>query len=225
MEENQPTQTANPSNYQPSGNVSFPSVGESKKSGGPKMLLIFGILILIGVLGFVIFKSANTKSETPEPTPFDNLTAPIQEPTPFPSSVASASPSATAKPADKESVKIQALNGTGIAGEAAYLQTQLKGLGYTDVKTGNASVSNATTTDVTFSKTLSATIVDEITQKLKALYQTVNVKTATSPSFDVDIVIGSRKGATPRASGTPAATGTPRASGSPSPSPSPSATP
>lgn len=230
MEENQQTQPQNPSNFPSGSGVSFPSVNEPPKSSGPKMLLIFGILILVGILGFVIFKSANTTSEeVPEPTPFDNFAPPIeQEPTPFPTPTASSS--ATPKASDKSAVKIQVQNGTGISGEAAYLETQLKNLGYTNIAVGNASSQNATATDVTFSKSLAQTVVDELTTKLKALYTTVNVKTTTSGTFDVVIITGLRKGATAKPASSPlpiSATGTPRATSSPTPSgsASPTATP
>src|SRR4030042_6497064 len=56
------------------GGVSFPSVGQQTKSGGPKTILIAGILILVAVLGFVVYKQATKGSGTTEPTPFDNLT-------------------------------------------------------------------------------------------------------------------------------------------------------
>lgn len=189
------------------------------------MLLIIGILILVGILGFVIYKSATNKIEvSAEPTPFDNLTAPtepVETPTPL------ASPSGTPKAAvDRSQVEIQVQNGTGISGEAAYLQNQLKTLGYTDVKVGNAGDQNATTTTVTFSTTLDQSVVTEITQKLNALYQTVTTKTSASQTFDVVIVTGLRKGSTPKPSTAPSASpsGTPRPSTSPTPTPSPTST-
>jgi hypothetical protein len=198
---------------QPSG-VSFPTVESPKKSGGAKTLLIIGILILVGILGFVIYKSANKESDVvTEPTPLDNLTSPSQETLPS----ASATPAATPKVADKAKVAIEVQNGTGITGEAAYLSTQLKNLGYTDVKAGNAPSDGATTTQVTFAKTLDASVVSEITQKLNSLYQNVSTTTSASATKDVVIVTGLRKGATAKPSATP--TSTPSASKSPSPTP------
>lgn len=208
-------QPASPfSESQPSG-VSFPTVGQQpKKSGAAKTLLVVGILVLVGILGFVIFKSATGKSETAnvEPTPFDNLTTPPQTaPSAAPSSTPLATPSAT----DKAKVDIQVQNGTGIAGEAAYLQTQLKNLGYTKVSVGNASSQDATSTQVTFSKTLDASVVAEITKQLNSLYTTVTTTTSASTTFDIVITTGLRKGSTPKPSATPV----------PSPSASPSASP
>lgn len=197
---------------QSSSPVSFPTVNnQPKKSGGAKTLLIIGILILVGILGFVIYKSATNKSDTAlsEPTPFDNLTAPVDSPT---TTVTTPTPSATIKPADKSAVSIEVQNGTGITGEAAYLQTQLKSLGYTKVTVGNASSQTQTATVVTFSDSLSSDIVTELTQKLNSIYQTVTTKTSTTKSATVLIVTGLRIGATAKPSVTPVVSASPSAS-------------
>jgi len=206
MEEGQNAQIGeNPT--APSG-VSFPTVGESKKSGGAKTLLIVGILVLVGILGFVIYKSATKKVDTSslEPTPFDNLSDQTVNQTPIPTPTPT--PSTTPKAADKSKVQIQIQNGTGITGEAAYLQTQLKNLGYTNVKVGNASSQDVTTTQVTFASTLDAAVVAELTQKLNSIYQNVTTTNSTSTTFDVVIVTGLRKGATAKPSASPSATPT-----------------
>lgn len=215
-EQNQETQVSEPSFPKESPNVSFPSVGSSQKSSGAKTLLIIGILILVAILGFVIYKSATSKNQTAssEPTPFDNLAAPQQEET-----VSTPAPTSTPKATDRSKVAIQIQNGTGITGDAAYLQTQLGNLGYTNIKVGNASVQNATVTEVTFAKTLDSSIVSEITQKLKTLYQEVKTTTSTSTTFDVVIITGLKKGATPKPSATPAGTSTPKATSTPTPTP------
>jgi len=48
---------------------------------GAKTLLIVGILVLVGILGFVIYKSASKGSSVTltEPTPYDNLAATDQK--------------------------------------------------------------------------------------------------------------------------------------------------
>jgi hypothetical protein len=206
-----PQETVTP----PSTGVSFPTVGEPKKSGGAKTLLIIGVLVLVGILGFVIYKSAANKNtdNLNEPTPFDNLT-PDQG-----TSVATPAPSSTPASVDKTKIKIQVENGTGITGEAAYLQTQLKGLGYTLVTTGNSNQQNLTTTQVSFASSVPNNIVTEITTKLNSIYQSVTTTTSLSTTYDIVVVTGLRKGATAK----PAATATPTAS--PSASPTPTATP
>jgi len=218
--QNQEVQTETPFNPNATPNVSFPTVGTPKKSGGPKTLLIIGILILVGILGFVIYKSASKKDNTvsDQPTPFDNLTAPADNnTTQVATTVPSSTPSATAKPADKSAILITIQNGTGITGEAAYLQNQLKTLGYTNVKTGNASSTTVTATTVTFSSAVPASIVSEITQELNSIYQSVTTQNSSTLSSGVLVVVGLRKGATPKPSAS--ATATPKASVSPSASP------
>lgn len=209
-------QASSPFSENQSSGVSFPTVGQPpKKSNAAKTLLVIGILVLVAILGFVIFKSATGKSSetSAEPTPFDNLTTPSQNQT---ASIApSSTPVATPSAADKAKVQIQVQNGTGIAGEAAFLQTQLKNLGYTDVKVGNADSQNATSTQVVFAKTLDASVVAEITKQLNSLYATVSTSTSSSATFDVVITTGLRKGATPKPSPTPVASPTASPSGTP----------
>jgi len=221
MEEsqNQETQTQEtPQGVGPiaSTGVSFPTVGEPKKSGGAKTLLIVGVLILVGILGFVIYKSASKKSEETlgEPTPFENLITPSQ-------GVTVSTPAASTAPiaSDKTKVKIQIQNGTGITGEAAYLQTLLKGLGYTNIAVSNSAQQNLTAAQVSFSSTLSSSIVTELTIKLNSIYQNVTTSTSASTTYDVVVTTGLRKGATPKPLATPTATPTP------TPTPTPTAAP
>ena len=193
------------------GRVSFPTVGEQKRGSGAKTLLIIAILVLIGILGYVIYKSASGESSQgvlTEPTPYQNTAAPVEE-TPAPSATPTASPSAAI---DKAKVKIQVQNGTGITGEAAYLQTLLKGLGYTNVTVGNSATQDETDTQVSFSSSLASSVVNEITTKLNATYQTVTKTSSTSTTYDVIIITGLRKGATPKPTATSTAvpTATPK---------------
>ena len=195
-------------------NVSFPTVGQPQKSNGAKTLLIVGVLILVGILGFVIYKSAAKKNDETltEPTPFDNSITPSDN-------QVTATPVATAAPVktDKTKIKIQVQNGTGITGEASYLQTQLKGLGYTAVSVGNSTSQNLTATSVSFASTVPSDVVNELTTELNTVYQSVTTTTSTSTAYDVVIVTGLRKGATAKPVATPSA--------SPSASPVATATP
>jgi len=208
-----------------SNGVSFPTVGQPNKSNGAKTLLIVGILVLVAILGFVIYKSASKKesSVNATPTSFDNLTTPtdqtVQTFTPVPSV-------APVTKVDKSKVKIQVQNGTGIAGEAGYLQTQLGKLGYTNIKVGNSSTTG-TAASVTFSSSLDSGVVSEITQELNSIYQTVNTQTSPTATFDIVIVTGLKKGATPKPveTATPVDTSSPTASPTSSPTASPTATP
>lgn len=183
--------------------VSFPTVGE-KKGNGAKTLLIIGILVLVGILGYVIYKSATGKVdniETTTPTPYQNTAIP--EVTATPAASPSSSPSASV---DKTKIKIQVQNGTGITGEAAYLQTQLEALGYKNITVGNSSSQSETDTTVSFTSSVPASAVNEITTKLNSIYQSVVKETLTSTTYDIVVVTGLRKGATPKASASPTVT-------------------
>ncbi len=223
QESNQPQEQSSYESRESSSGVSFPTVGEPKKSGGVKTLLIVGVLVLVAILGFVIYKSASNKTSdvTDEPTSFDNLTTPSDQTVQTSTSAPSATPSAKV---DKSKVRIQVQNGTGITGEAAYLQTQLGNLGYSNIKVGNSS-STVTTTSVTFSNSPDSTVVSEITQKLNSIYQTVNAQTSASATFDVVVVTGLRKGATAKPSASPVSSASPSTSPSATPTRSPSPSP
>lgn len=191
------------------------SFNPKAKSGGSKWLIIFILLLIIGGAGIFFFtKSSNEAIATPTPS-FGVM--PIDE---NPSTPA---PTKSPEPVKKEEVSIEIQNGTGITGEAKLLQDKLKALGYSDITVGNASSTDNTETTVTFLKTLSQTVQDEIKKELEKTYKTVNVKTSSTQKSDVLILTGLRTGssAKPAASGTPKASGTATAS----PKPSPTSTP
>lgn len=186
--------------------VSFPQPMPRKKSGIGKFLIIFLGLAILGVIGFLVFKGIGGGSASPTSTPSVESISGTSEVTETPSP----------EPVDKTTVSIKIENGTGIAGEAGYLQGVLANLGYTKIEVGNADSSDNTETQVTFSADLSQAVIDEITKKLESVYETVKTKTSSSQTTsDVLIITGLKKGATPK----PAteATATPESSPSPSP--------
>jgi hypothetical protein len=118
------------------------------------------------------------------------------------------------------------LNGTGVPGEAAYLQTQLKSLGYSSIDVGNASNQSATQTEIVYLSTVSSSLVTELETKLKPLYTSVVSREGTpTGGKDIEITTGPRKNtgstatATPKSSSTPAGSATPRASSTPTATP------
>ncbi|MDP1710048.1 MAG: LytR C-terminal domain-containing protein [bacterium] len=209
---NTPSEVSSQAQMSQSAGVSFPTVGDSKKSGSGKTFLIIGTLILVAVLGFIIFKSAGNKEiENTEPTPIEGVTEDTV-------STPAATTSPTPKAIVRSGISVEVQNGTGIPGEAAFLQNQLKTLGYTDVKTANAKEIGATT-KVTFLKSLSQDVIDELTKKLNELYKTVDATTSATGSTNVVIITGLKKGATLPPSASPTATGT----ATPTPTPTPTA--
>src|SRR5260221_53902 len=190
-----------------SENVGFPGSMQSQSSGKKSNKLIFIIIIIfllfIGGITFLVFKSSRTTGEEPVPTESG-----LPEPTSSPAS----SPTPTPVAINKSDVKIQVLNGTGVAGEAGVLQSALTALGYKKIDVGNASDTSATNTSVIFSSTLPSDIVSEITTKLKAMYVTVDASSSsTGSTYDVKVTTGPRKGQTTSETSTPTASVSPTA--------------
>ncbi len=193
-------------------NVSQPSSRRTGK-GGKKGLFIVLILVLVMGVGAGLFFLGRARQGEVEASP-----------TPFVSGfgdIATPEPTSSPEPADRADVEISVLNGTGIAGEASLLQGKLRDLGYTEVEAGNATNQDNEATTVTFSSSLSESIVEEITELLEETYKTVKSRTSSSVTVDVEIVTGLRKGATAK----PEATATPESTASPTSTASPSSTP
>lgn len=192
----------------PNESVTFSPLPQTQSSSKlPKIIILIVILIILGIGGYLIFKRGGESTEeispTTEPLIDGNESTPTATPTPA--------------PIDKSKIKIEVQNGTGISGEAAYISDQMKLLGYTNVKAGNAEDQTYTATVVTFVKTISASVQDEITGKLKAIYSEVQVKTSSTLANDVLIITGLRKGSTPKPSATPKPSVSPSASPTPTP--------
>lgn len=187
-----------------------------KKSRFPVALVIIVVVLIIGGGVYFFLRSRSNTGPEASPTPFvRGLTSPTTL------------PAETTAPevVDRGEVSISVLNGSGIAGEAAYLQGKLADLGYTEIDTGNASNQDNETTRVTFSTDLSEATIDEITEELESIYKKVSADTSSSQEVGVEVITGLRKGQTPipEASATPEATdeGSPTASPTESPTPTP----
>jgi uncharacterized protein YaiE (UPF0345 family) len=226
--EDQPQPTHTPT-YPSTETVGFPPQSQPAPKKGFLKWIIIAILglLLIGGAAFFVLQGGDDAS-TPLKTPTVQGIDFVQTPSP------TVAPAVTPEPVNKEGISVELLNGTGIGGEAGYLETQLKSLGYTDIKTGNASGAVVSVTTITFNTSVSETVVSEITKKLEDIYKQVETKTSSNTgSYDVKIIVGLRKGATPKPStaSTPKAStsSSPKASSSPTSSPSstpkPTATP
>ncbi len=203
MEEHQ--EMENIPEVSPKPEVTFPSTEKQKRKSSKKIFIVFLILIAIGLMVGVWFIFKKPGSPEPSPTPAATLTPYIEG--------LEATPASSPEPADKSLIKIRILNGTGISGEAAFLQGHLKGLGYSEIELGNADEQNYTITNLTFSSSLSEEIVDEVTDELLGLYKDVNTKKSASlEEEDILITTGLRKGATPKPTASPSPEVTPTAS-------------
>jgi hypothetical protein len=102
---------------------------------------IFALIVFI-VGGFLIFREGKSGETKPSPTPLISTEGVLPE--------ESVTPAPTAAPVNKAKISFEIKNGTGISGEAAYLQSILKALGYAKFSVGNAETQDYVTTAVTF---------------------------------------------------------------------------
>lgn len=207
MEQDQTTQSEVAQQGPPQAS-SFQTTAKAKNSSSKWIIIFIGLLILGGIGIFFFTKSSG--QAIPTPTPSFGV-VPIDEPETTPA------PTKSPEPVKKDDVSIEVLNGTGISGEAKLLSDKLKTLGYSDITSGNASSTDNTETTVTFSKTLSQLVQDEIKKELDSFYKTVNIKTSSTQKSDVVVVTGLRAGQTSK----PASTATSSASPSATPTSNP----
>ena len=155
------------------------NVPQKKDNGWVWMLVAFALGAVVGMVsGYLVAKTQ--KSQTAKT---QNTTVVQTSPVP------SASPAAAeVKRAD---LKVQVLNGSGVAGAAAKAKTFLEGLGYLDVATGNADGDFAETeVDVKESVSAASEMVKKELKDKYTLSDTVGVLDKTS-DYDVVITLGS----------------------------------
>jgi hypothetical protein len=205
-----------------------PIQNKKKKSSNKLVIIIILLSLIPAVLVFIFLSRSGKSKEEPTPTPFVEGVAyvssprPERTPTPVPTPVPTSTP--TPKPVDKSTISILVLNGTGKSGGAAFLKSQLEGLGYTDIEVGNAEKQDYEETEIAFSKEVGSSTKQEVTSDLSKYYLKVNSKTLVSmEDYDIKIITGLRSEKTPE----PAASPTPGGSPSPTPtgSPQPTSTP
>ncbi len=158
------------------------------KNGAGKKLALFGIGILLllglGAAGWYILSEPPGELEnTEEAVPTLNL-EPTESPTPTPEEV------------EKADIRISVLNGTGIAGAAGALKTELENLDYEQIETGNADETGVTTTAVTFNDSVPEAVRSEIIETLEEIYRSVTDETGSVTGADIEIIVGLRKNQT-----------------------------
>lgn len=148
-----------------------------KEKGWVWMLVAFGLGAVVGtVTGYVVAQVQKSKVKS------QNLTLVQVTPTPQPSPAA-----ADIKRAD---LKLQVLNGSGVAGAAAKAKTFLEGLGYVDVVTGNADGDFAQTeVDIKSAKKSAERMLKKDLGEKYALADTIGELDETS-DYDVVITLG-----------------------------------
>ncbi len=223
------------SNFQPQSPeaVGFPvnEPNRKNKTQVPVLFIIIPIFVLVlGGLAFFVFRGAGQSpdidqavNQEPDVAGVNSISTPQAE-TATTTPIATASSTATAKPVDKSEIAIKILNGTGVPGEAAYLQTQLKSLGYSDITAGNASSQSSTQTEIVYLKSVSIATITELETKLKTIYTAVVSREGTpTGGANIEITTGPRKGSATSASSTPTAKASSTPTAKPSSSPTPTA--
>jgi hypothetical protein len=212
-------QTNSPVPTPPAENVGFPNINPSaKKNSFPILLVIIPIFILIlGGLAYFVFRgSSSTEDINSSPQPQLSIA-------PTPEESISPTPTATPAALNKKDIKVTVLNGTGIPGEAAYLQGVLKSMGFTQIDTTNSDTSDASNTVITYNYQIPQANIDELTNKLKDIYKGVDAKSSRTLDTNViQITTGFRKSATPTPSVTPSPTASATPSATPTATPVPS---
>lgn len=230
-------QQSDNSTFQPQASeaVGFPvnEPNRKNKTQVPVLFIIIPIFVLVlGGLAFFVFRGAGQSPEIdqavnqePNVAGVNSISTPLAE-TATSTPVATSSPTTTPKPVDKSEISIKILNGTGVPGEAAYLQTQLKSLGYSDISAGNAASQNSTQTEIVYLKSVSIATITELETKFKTIYTSVVSREGTpTGGASIEITTGPRKGST-SSSATPTAkaSSSPTAKASSTPSPTAKAT-
>lgn len=150
-----------------------PEAGNKKKN---PMIIVVIIIILVLVGGFFIFQSTQKKDKSA--TPVVGKTSPTPTPTEKPK-------------INKESVKIQVLNGTGTPGQAGTAVEALTKAGYKadNIKTGNADEFDQTATAVAYKDGFKDT-ADDIKEALKTSFDNISIEsTQLDKDNEFDIVI------------------------------------
>ena len=167
-----------PVSAESSGESQIPSSGVSvnnKKSVIWIVLIVIGVLVLIGG-GIFVYQRAMSKKET-DPVPATEVAEPTEAP--------EATPTPELARAD---LKIQVLNGSGVAGTAGEAQEFLEGLGYEDVATSNADNYDYEETEISI-KEDKETYLEMLTDDLSEEYTLAAETTVLDEGSDYDVVI------------------------------------
>ncbi len=163
------------------------TVDEEEVEKSNYLWIIIPTALLIGALvgGLITYFSGISRlaelspTSTPVPT-----SAPVVQPTPTTESKSTF---------DRSIVKIQVLNGSGISGLASKAKIYLEGLGYKEVATGNASVSNLVETKISAKDSKSEVlnnVISDVSKNYKVAEKTEVL--AASSKYDFVIILGSK---------------------------------
>lgn len=151
------------------------------------LLLLLTALLSAYFLGYLKFPLIQTAKKATQTAKVDQTVKKAQEST----AAAKEKEASFSAQIKKEDLKIEILNGTGLAGQAAKVRDQLLKLGYKNFELGNAEGAGATETVVVFSKKVSDEIEAEIVEELKKSFVRVSKQEKSElEEFDILITTG-----------------------------------
>lgn len=150
------------------------------------LFIILAALIIISAVSFVFIKQ---KKQAVPPKKETEIT----QVSPLPSPAEESTTSPEIEEISKDALKIQILNGTGIAGQAQELADLLKLDNFTDFTLGNSENKQDTSTTVSFKENVSKTTKASLVQKLEEIFESVQVQTLQDSDFDIEITTGKLK--------------------------------
>jgi len=159
---------------------------KDEKANKKPFWIIFPVILLVGALagGVFIYREGVKKTEKTE----EQLA--VVSPSPIPTETPEALPVAELK---REDLKLQVLNGAGVAGTAAKAREFLEGLGYKEVAIGNADSFDYEETEVSIKedkKDYLEMLTDDLSEEYTLSAQTPYVDKENE--FDAIVVIGKK---------------------------------
>lgn len=114
------------------------------------------------------------------------ITSPTILPTPSKTSLP------TVELVKKDDIRISVFNGSGVEGQASFLKKTLENNGYTNIQTGNSSVSSISATIVSYNKSVPKKAVEEIIETIKTSNFEVKSEEAELDNLDIRITTGKK---------------------------------
>lgn len=151
------------------------------------------LFVVFAVLFIVIAVSALVYTKQKRQAVSEKKAVEITQVSPTPAATEESTVSAKDEEVSKEALKIQILNGTGVAGQAQDLADLLKSDGFGEITLGNVSAKGDKKTTVGLKESVSSIIKDEVTKKLEDLFETVEAVTLSESEFDIEITTGNLK--------------------------------
>lgn len=161
---------------------------ENKSKPGKGLLIIVIILVAITValLGLVGKKLLSGPDDSGPKT-----VVPTQSPVASPTVATTPTPMPTPEITAKNKVKIQVLNGSGVAGQAGKIATLLEQNDFVNPAAANAETSDQVGTVITYSPKVDVEIVNSIATLLKDTFDSVTIKPdSTLTTYDIVVTTG-----------------------------------